>query len=76
MILSVCAALITINDNSWYYIVIFFPAKWKYCSKLVGNKVTNTKCQSWVTSDVVEIVTSETETWLKFRDETETKTLS
>jgi len=29
-----------------------------------------------ITSDVVEIVTSETETWLKFRDETETKTLS
>jgi len=27
-------------------------------------------------SDVVETVTSETETWLKFRDETETKTLS
>jgi len=27
-------------------------------------------------SDVVETVTSETETWLKFRDETETETLS
>jgi len=28
------------------------------------------------TSDVVETATSKTETWLKFRDETETKTLS
>jgi len=28
------------------------------------------------TSDVVETVTSETEPWLKFRDETETETLS
>jgi len=27
-------------------------------------------------SDVVETVTSETETWLKFRDETETESLS
>ena len=27
-------------------------------------------------SDVVETVTSETETWLKFRDETETETFS
>jgi len=27
-------------------------------------------------SDVVETVTSETETWLKFRDETDTETLS
>jgi len=27
-------------------------------------------------SDVVEIVTFETETWLKFRDETETETSS
>jgi len=27
-----------------------------------------------LTSDVVETVTSETETWLKFRDETETET--
>jgi len=26
-------------------------------------------------SDVVETVTSETETWLKFRDETETETV-
>jgi len=29
MILSVCAALITNNDNSCYFIVNFFPAKWK-----------------------------------------------
>jgi len=29
-----------------------------------------------LTRDVVETVTSETETWLKFRDETETETLS
>jgi len=29
-----------------------------------------------VISDVVEPVTSETETWLRFRDETETETLS
>jgi len=29
MILLLCAALITINDNSCYFIVIFFPAKWK-----------------------------------------------
>ena len=28
------------------------------------------------TSDVVQAVTSETETWLKFRDETDTETLS
>jgi len=28
------------------------------------------------TNDVVETATSETETWLKFRDETETETLS
>jgi len=26
MILSVCAALITINENSCYFIVNFFPA--------------------------------------------------
>jgi len=24
-----CAALITVNDNSCYFVVIFFPAKWK-----------------------------------------------
>ena len=29
-----------------------------------------------IISDVVDTVTSETETWLKFRDETETETLS
>jgi len=29
MILSVCAALISIKDNSCYLIVNFFPAKWK-----------------------------------------------
>jgi len=32
----------------------------------------------WIydSSDVVETVNSETETWFKFRDETETETLS
>jgi len=29
ILLSVCAALITINDNSCYFIISFFPAKWK-----------------------------------------------
>jgi len=29
IMLSVCAALITINDNSCYFIVHFFPTKWK-----------------------------------------------
>jgi len=37
--LSVCAALITINDNSCYFIISFFPAKWKqlllYCNAAV-----------------------------------------
>jgi len=28
-ILTVCSALITINGNSCYFIVNFFPAKWK-----------------------------------------------
>jgi len=29
LILSVCAALITMNDNSYYFIIIFFPGEWK-----------------------------------------------
>jgi len=29
ILLSVCAALIAINDNSCYFIISFFPAKWK-----------------------------------------------
>jgi len=29
ILLSVRAALITINDNSCYFIMTFFPAKWK-----------------------------------------------
>jgi len=28
-LLSVCAALITINDSLCYFVVSFFPAKWK-----------------------------------------------
>jgi len=34
------------------------------------------KSFSTITSDVVETVTSKTETWLKLRDETKTETLS
>jgi len=34
------------------------------------SQIKNNKLQD--TSDVVETITSETETWLKFRDETET----
>jgi len=29
IILSVCAAFITIDDNSCYFIVNFLPARWK-----------------------------------------------
>jgi len=38
MILSVCAALITINDNSCYLIVNFFPAQMEEvnCSYVSG----------------------------------------
>jgi len=45
--------------------------KWPHIARIHRLPIEAT-----ATSDVVETVTSETETWLKFRDETETETLS
>jgi len=45
IILSVCAALITINDNSCYFIIYFVPAKWK--SKVFYNAGMLHCCAEW-----------------------------
>ena len=42
----------------------------------VANPISKSDSSGVRSSDVVETVTSETETWLKFRDDTETETLS